>query len=120
LERNKKTHKIKIKRDKPQKQQFSLCHCEDSFPDTSWHCPPGQVCAVRHIVPTLFQERGEQSPDFGGEIARLHCNKRSAAQVSYLAMTFSYRELLPFYGMTRSRIICSIFCPSKEKTDGIH
>ncbi|MDO9303650.1 MAG: hypothetical protein Q7T89_19845, partial [Anaerolineales bacterium] len=22
-------------------------------PDTPWHCPPGQVCAARHIVPTL-------------------------------------------------------------------
>jgi len=32
----------------------------------------------------------KQSPIFGREIAHLHCNKRSAAQVSYLAMTFSY------------------------------
>jgi hypothetical protein len=42
-------------------QQFSLCHCEGGFPDT---------CAARQC--------GEQSPDFGGEIA------------SFLAMTFSY------------------------------
>ena len=28
-------------------------------PDTPWHCPPGQVCAARHIVPMLLRECGE-------------------------------------------------------------
>jgi len=46
------------------------------------------------IVRTVFPN---QSPGFDGEIAHLHCNGRSAVQVSYLAMTrfASYRELLP-------------------------
>jgi len=35
------------------------------FPDTSWRCPPEQVCAVRQC--------GEQSPDFSGEIAGGDC-----------------------------------------------
>jgi len=56
---------------------------------------PHYVIAMRFLP--------KQSPDFGGEIAHLHCNKRSAAHtcpggqcqgVSFLAMTFSYWELL--------------------------
>jgi hypothetical protein len=39
----------------------------DAFPpDTPWRCPPGQVCAARHIVPMYFRECSEQSPHWSG------------------------------------------------------
>jgi hypothetical protein len=41
------------------------------------------------ILARKWRFRAEVAPGFDGEIAHLHCNGRSAVQVSYLAMTFS-------------------------------